>query len=75
MFFRKFGEDTAATRHSAARAMQLVYSLIGLLGVAFLVLGLTADPAQIRTVVQSLIFLALGLGGIIINRRGLKPAA
>ncbi len=75
LFFRKFGEDTAATRHSAARAMQLVYSLIGLLGVAFLALGLTADPVQIRTVVQASIFLALGLGGIIINRRGLKSAS
>ena len=75
MFFRKFGEDTPETRHSATRAMQLVYSLIGLLGVAFLVLGLTADPVQIKTVVQALIFLALGLGGIIINRRGLRSAA
>ncbi|KPK77162.1 MAG: hypothetical protein AMS25_16895 [Gemmatimonas sp. SM23_52] len=43
--------------------------------VAFLVLGLTADPVQIKTVVQALIFLALGLGGIIINRRGLRSAA
>jgi dipeptide/tripeptide permease len=74
-FFRKFGEDTPDTRSRAARTMQLVYGLIGLLGAAFLVIGLTATPTQIRTVVQALIFLGLAVGGIVINRRGLKPAS
>jgi len=71
LFFRKFGEDSPATRHSAARAMRLVYALIVLLGGAFLALGLGASPVQYRTVVQAVIFVTLGAGGILINRRGL----
>jgi dipeptide/tripeptide permease len=71
VFFRRFGDDTPDTRARATRTMHLVYGLIALLGAAFLVMGLTADPVQVRTVVQSLIFLGLGLGGIVIIRRGL----
>jgi dipeptide/tripeptide permease len=71
LFFRRFGEDTPDTRLRAARTMRLVYGLIILLGAAFLLIGLTADPPQIRTVVQAVIFMALGAGGIVINRRGL----
>jgi len=71
LFFRKFGEDTPATRRRAAGAMQLVYGLIVLLGAAFLVVGLGASPVQYRTVVQALIFVTLGAGGIVVNRRGM----
>jgi dipeptide/tripeptide permease len=74
LFFRRFGEDTPATRLAAARAMRLVYALIGLLGVIFVVLGLIATPVQYKTVVQALIFLALAAGGMVINRRGLGAA-
>ena len=70
VFFKKFGDDTPDTRARAARTMHLVYGLIAVLGAAFLVMGLAADPMQIRTVVQALIFLGLGLGGIVIVRRG-----
>jgi dipeptide/tripeptide permease len=73
-FFKRFGEDTPDTRARATRTMHLVYGVIALLGTAFLVMGLTADPMQIRTIVQSLIFLGLGLGGIVIVRRG-RPRA
>jgi len=69
LFFRRFGTDTADTRRRAARAMNWAYRLIGLLGVAFLFLGLTAQPVQYRTVVQAVIFLILGIGGLWINRR------
>jgi len=75
LFFRKFGEDTPATRRSAARAMRLVYALIILLGAAFLAIGLTASPVQYRTVVQAVIFVTLGVGGILINRRGMEAVA
>jgi dipeptide/tripeptide permease len=75
LFFRKFGEDTPDTRARAARTMHLVYGLIAVLGAAFLVMGLAADPMQIRTVVQALIFLGLGLGGIVIVRRGARTGA
>jgi POT family proton-dependent oligopeptide transporter len=77
-FFRRFGEDTPETRRKAAGAMVVVYSLIGLLGLAFLIYGVTAQPVQYRTIIQSIIFLALGLGGLVVNqkgRRGLARAA
>jgi POT family proton-dependent oligopeptide transporter len=70
LFSRRFGADTPATRRSAARAMTFIYGLIALLGAAFLVAGVLAAPMQVRTVVQALIFLALGLGGIVVIRRG-----
>jgi POT family proton-dependent oligopeptide transporter len=69
LVFKRFGEDTPATRRSATRAMVVVYGLIALLGAAFLALGLAASPAQVRTVIQALIFVALGLGGIVVIRR------
>jgi hypothetical protein len=51
--------------------MNFGYALIGILGLAFLYMGLTSEPAQYRTIVQAVIFLALGLGGFWMNR---KPA-
>jgi POT family proton-dependent oligopeptide transporter len=74
VFFRRFGTDNADTHRRAARAMNAVYSLIGLLGVAFLYMGVTADPPQYRTVVQAVIFLALGAGGLWVNRHGVQKA-
>ena len=71
LFFRKFETDTPATRRSAARAMRLVYGLIILLGGIFLAVGLSGSPVQYRTVVQAVIFVALGTGGIVVNRRGM----
>ncbi len=50
--------------------MNLVYVLISLLGLVFLVIGMSTQPVQYRTVVQAFIFLALGLGGLWFNRRG-----
>jgi len=74
LFFRRFGEDTPETRAGAARAMRIVYLLIALLGAVFLVFGLTAETVQIRTVVQALIFMGLGLGGIAVTWRGMQRA-
>jgi len=74
-FFRALGTDTPETRRRAAAVMKLAYGLIALLGGAFLAVGLTADPVQIRTVIQALIFLALGAGGIVVLRRGAAHAA
>jgi len=75
LFFRKFERDTPETRRRAAGAMRLVYGLIILLGTVFLAVGLGAAPLQYRTVVQALIFIALGAGGIVVNRRGMQSAA
>ena len=68
VFARRFGEDTAETRQSAARVMTGVYALIGLLGVAFLIAAVTTSPVQYKTAVQAAIFLLLGGGGLAINR-------
>jgi hypothetical protein len=70
LFARSFGEDTPDTRHRARRVMFGVYGLILLLGLAFAVYAFTASPIQVRTAVQSLIFLALGGGGLAVNAWG-----
>lgn len=74
VFFRRFGTDTADTRRRAAVAMNFAYALISLLGLIFLIMGLIAEPVQYRTVVQAVIFLALGLGGLWFNRQGAARA-
>jgi len=68
LFARKFGTDTPGTRRQARRVMNVVYLLVLLIGVAFCYAAFTADPVQYRTAVQSLIFLALGGGGLVMNR-------
>jgi dipeptide/tripeptide permease len=68
LFARKFGTDTPGTRRQAKRVMNVVYALVLLIGVAFCTAAFTADPVQYRTAVQSLIFLALGGGGLVMNR-------
>jgi dipeptide/tripeptide permease len=73
MFNRAFGKDTPETRRGAAKVMTGVYAGILLLGVVFLVFAFSSQPPQYRTAVQSVIFLALGGGGLVMNLR--KKAA
>jgi proton-dependent oligopeptide transporter, POT family len=68
-FARKFGEDTPATRHGAKVIMYGVYGLLLFLGACFLFLAFSSSPPQYRMAVQSLIFLALGGGGLVMNGR------
>ena len=68
-YARAFGQDTADTRRKARVAMVVVYSVILALGGAFLTVALSASPVQIRTLVQSLIFILLGGGGLAISLR------
>jgi dipeptide/tripeptide permease len=68
LFARKFGTDTPGTRRQARRVMNVVYALVLLIGVTFCYAAFTADPVQWRTAVQSVIFLALGGGGLVMNR-------
>jgi dipeptide/tripeptide permease len=68
-FNRAFGKDTPETRRGAARVMTGVYSGILLLGVVFLVYAFSTQPPQYRTAVQSIIFLVLGGGGLMMNLR------
>jgi proton-dependent oligopeptide transporter, POT family len=74
-FNRAFGKDTPETRRGAARAMTGVYALILALGVTFLVVAFSSHPPQYRTAVQSIIFLALGGGGLGTNLRRKALAA
>jgi dipeptide/tripeptide permease len=68
LFARSFGKDTADTRARARVVMNGVYLGIALIGALFLYQGVTASPVQYRTVVQALIFIALGGGGLVFNR-------
>jgi POT family proton-dependent oligopeptide transporter len=68
LFARKFGTDTPDTRRQAKRVMNLVYALVLLIGIVFCYSAFTTDPVQYRTAVQSVIFLALGGGGLVMNR-------
>ena len=69
LFARKFGTDTPGTRRQARRVMNVVYALVLLIGVVgFGYSAFVADPVQYRTAVQSVIFLALGGGGLVMNR-------
>jgi hypothetical protein len=74
-FYRRYGQDTPETRAKARKVMIGVYVAIVLLGVFFFGLGVKASPVQWRTVVQSLIFMALGSGGIAVSLLRRHPAA
>jgi proton-dependent oligopeptide transporter, POT family len=67
LFARAFTADTADTRRRARTVMSGVYALILLVGVGFLYSAVSSEGAQYRTLVQSLIFLALGAGGLIVS--------
>jgi dipeptide/tripeptide permease len=69
VFARNFTADTPATRARATRIMNGVYAVIAVLGLGFLALAVSADPFQYRTAIQAVIFLALGGGGLVMNRR------
>jgi dipeptide/tripeptide permease len=69
IFARNFTADTPATRARATRIMNGVYAVIAVLGLGFLALAVSADPFQYRTAIQAVIFLALGGGGLVMNRR------
>jgi len=69
LFNRRFGTDTPDTRRRARSVMTLVYVLVLCAGAWFCYSAFSADPVQWRTAVQSLIFLALGGGGLLMNRR------
>jgi proton-dependent oligopeptide transporter, POT family len=69
LFARKFTANTPDTRRRARTIMYVVYGAILLLGAGFLYYGLTSTPMQYRTVVQAAIFLVIGAGGLLMNRR------
>jgi proton-dependent oligopeptide transporter, POT family len=75
LFARWFGKDTPQTRLRAQLVMFGVYGVVFLLGGGFLYYALVSTPVQPRMAVQAIIFLALGAGGLMMNRRGRMSAA
>jgi dipeptide/tripeptide permease len=69
LFARRFGADTEETRRRAATIMRGVYATVLLLGGVFLYVAFSSSPVQARTAVQAAIFIALGLGGLVVGRR------
>ena len=68
-FSRAFGVDTPETRRRAGAIMRGVYSVILLLGLAFLYVAFASSPVQARIAVQASIFIALGTGGLAVSRQ------
>jgi len=71
LFARHYSEDTAESRRGTRRWMILVYALVLCMGLAFAASALRSNPVEFRTLIQSLIFLAMGGGGlaVILRRR------
>jgi hypothetical protein len=69
LFARAFTADTPETRRRARAVMSGVYALILFVGVVFCYTALSSSPMQYRTLVQSIIFLALGAGGLVVSLR------
>jgi proton-dependent oligopeptide transporter, POT family len=69
VFARRFGADTEETRRRAGAIMRGVYAAVLLLGGAFLYAAFSSTPVQARTAVQAAIFIALGVGGLLVGRR------
>jgi len=67
-FNRTFSSDTAQTRRLARLVMYGVYGFVLAIGAWFCYSAFTADPIQYKSAVQSIIFLGLGFGGLVMNR-------
>jgi POT family proton-dependent oligopeptide transporter len=68
LFARVFGPDTPDTRRRALGVMRVVYTVILLIGGGFLYYAFAQGEVQPRMAVQALIFMALGLGGLMVGR-------
>ncbi|MBI5473680.1 MAG: MFS transporter [Ignavibacteriae bacterium] len=68
VYNRVFAEDTPETNALARRIMTGVYALLVLIGVYFFVSSI-GETIKYRTMVQAIIMLALGAGGIAISVR------
>jgi hypothetical protein len=68
LFARAFTADTPQTRRRATAIMRGVYLAVLLLGGIFLYVAFSSSPVQARVAVQATIFMALGLGGLLMSR-------
>jgi hypothetical protein len=69
LFARSFTADTPQTNAKAAVVMRGVYILVLVIGAAFCYNAFSGEAIKYRILVQSVIFLALGIGGLVIGRR------
>jgi uncharacterized protein YqgC (DUF456 family) len=69
LYNRYFAEDTAATRRKAWKIMLGVYAFLGAAGLFFLVRSFTGETIQWKSVVQSVILIGLGGGGMVLSLR------
>ena len=70
LYNRFFSQDTPRTNRCAWKIMLGVYSLIGAAGLYFFISALfLTDQVQWRTLVQALIMLAFGAGGLMVSLR------
>lgn len=67
-FSRRLGEDTPETRRTARILMYFVYGSIGVLGLLFLLQATAAAATDYKTLVQAIIFMAVAVGGLLMNR-------
>ncbi len=67
-FYRTLGTDTPDTRRKARLVMNGIYGLILVLGAVFLITAFTGEEPNYKQAVQAAIFLALGGGGLAMNR-------
>jgi dipeptide/tripeptide permease len=69
LFARSFTADTPQTNARAAVIMRGVYVLVLGIGAAFCYYAFAGEQIKSRVLVQAIIFLALGTGGLIIGRQ------
>ncbi len=67
-FARRLGEDTPKTRRTARALMHMVYVVVMLLGAFFVYHATTVPTTDYKELVQALIFMAIGAGGLRMNR-------
>ncbi len=66
-FAKHFGTDTPAARKGSRFVMYGVYILIFLVGAAFFWSAFSSAPVAYRTIVQAVIFIAIGAAGFLMN--------
>ena len=72
VYDRVFAEDTPRTNRLAWRIMLMVYSGLVLLGAWFFTTSVSEAEVSYKTMVQALIMLVIGVGGVTISLRS-KP--
>jgi len=68
-FGKKFSTPSPRAERQAWRIMRGLYTILIVIGLVFLVVSLASSPVKWKSVIQALIMLALGSGGILSQRK------